>query len=153
MTTQQFFQVVDPERAQYIGGFTAKDADELCNGLLGVIQTDDTVDLATASDKPNGFVYDNRTLLYRPTDIYAAAGEAVTIVAGHVLALVGSPFFVGNTLPTAGADLYSAASGLMDTSGTNHIGKVLKDSDAVRAIPNTTETVVLISCHFGGKDI
>lgn len=153
MTTQYFFQVVDPARAHYVGGFTAKNASELCNGLLAKRNSDSSLQVATASDKPSGFVQDNRFNIYRPTDIYAAAGEPVTLIQGHVLALVDSTFFVGNALPAFDADLYSAAGGLMDTSGTNAIGKVLKTGDDMRDAPNTTKNLVLIECHFGGKDI
>ena len=157
MSTQQYvFQVTDKTRVQDIPGLTAKTADELCTGLLAKINTGadvGTVSVATASDKPAGFVEDRRTLLYRPTDIYAAAGEYVNIMAGHVLARVSAEYFIGDTLPSAGADLYSAAGGKMDTSGTNAIGKVLTTGDAVRWPPNTTKSVVLVACHFGGKDI
>jgi hypothetical protein len=153
MSTQQyFFQVVDPDRAQYIGGFTALYSAMLCNGLLGKLNADGTVQPAVASDKATGFISDNRTLLYRPTDIYAAAGELVTLVSGTVQALAGSQFFIGNTLPAVGDPLYSAAGGKMDVTGTNHIGRVIK-GETIRAVPNTTENVVLIDCHFGGKDI
>ncbi len=97
MTQQYFFSVVDPDRAEYIGGLTAKNASELCNGVLGKLNTDGTVQVATAAVKAAGFVLDNRTLVYKPTDIYAAAGEYVTLVSGHVHALAGSQYFVGNT--------------------------------------------------------
>lgn len=153
MTTTYFFQVVDPQRVEYTP-FTANTASTLCNGVLAKNNYDGTLDVATASDKPSGFVQDNRFNIYRPTDIYAAAGEPVTLISGHVQAMVGKEFFVGATLPTGGADLYSAAGGLMDTTGTNAIGHCIKAGvDDIRATPNTSANVVLIECHFGAKDI
>ena len=151
-TTQGFFQIVDWDTVQPYGGLTAKTASELCNGKLAINNYDGTASIATASTKPAGFIVDNRTLLYRPTDIYAAADEPVTLVSGHVRAWAGVDFFVGGTLPSAGAALYAAATGLMDTSGTHHIGFAIDTSD-IRAIPNTTADVVLIDTHFGGREL
>ncbi len=147
-----YFQVADPHNAQYLGGSPAKNADELCSGKLAVLNEDGSLQQAVAANKPNGFCFTNRVLTYAPTSFYAAQGEYVTLVTGDVLALADEMLFVGGTLPTVGSDLYSAAGGLMDTQGTNAVGQVIK-KDNSRAIPNTERDVVLIQCHFSGKDI
>ena len=40
-----------------------------------------------------------------------------------------------------------------EDGGREEVGKVLTTGDAVRWPPNTTKSVVLVACHFGGKDI
>ncbi len=152
LSLQPFFEVTDPANAQYVGGFPAKNDAELCSGKLAVLNTDGTMEQAGATDKPNGFCFTNRYLLYAPTSFYAAEGEYVTLVTGEVLALADSGLFKDGTLPDVGDALYAAANGLMDTSGTNQVGKVIAKQD-IRAVPNTSRDVVLIQCHFGGKDI
>ncbi len=151
---QPYFQVVAPTNAEYLGGSPAKNADELCSGKLAVLNDDGTMQQATASDKPNGFCFTNRVLTYAPTSFYAAQNEYVTLVTGEVLALADEMLFAGGTLPEVGDLLYSAAAGLMavNQESGNHIGKVIK-KDNIRAIPNTVRDVVLIQCHFSGKDI
>lgn len=151
-TTQGLFTVVEPGVALWTPGFTAKNAGELASGLLGYSNNDGTVKVCTANLKPTGFVMDTRSLFYKPTDIYAAAGEPITLVQGEVMVECDENFFVGRTVPAAGAALYSAAAGLMDTTGTYAVGKVLLQ-ESMRAIPNTTKTIVRIACLFSGKDI
>ena len=152
MANQPFFHVVDPSRAQYLGGYPAKNDAELCSGKLVELNSDGTLQQAVADDKAHGFCFTNRFLVYAPTSFYAAQNEYVSLVTGDVLALVGADLFVGGTLPAQDDDLYSAAGGLMDVEGTNHVGKVIGTQD-IRAVPNTTENVVLIQCRFSGKDV
>lgn len=151
MANQDFFQIADTSRALMLGG-PAKNADELCEGKLVVVNTDGTLQQATAADKPNGFAFFRRLLVYRPTTKYAAAGEYVSYAAGEVLAMADKGFFVGGTLPANGAKLYSAAGGLMDVTGTNQIGAVIGSADR-RSAPNTTEDFVVIQARFSGKDL
>lgn len=148
-----FFQILNASLAEWLGGYTAKDADELKIGLLAKITSDGKLDATTEGDKADGFAYTNRTLVYAPTSDYAAKDEAVTLVRGHVVALVDSSFFYNATLPGFGALLYTAGNGKMQTSGTaGHLGKVIGTGDDIRTPPNTTKSVVKIAAHFGGKD-
>ncbi len=152
MSDQPYFHVADPLRSQMLGGFKAKNASELCSGKLAVLNSDGPMQQATATDKPDGFCFNNRYLKYAPTSFYADAAEYVTLVAGEVLALVGADLFVGGTLPSAGDNLYSAAGGLIDVNnGTNPIGRCI-GTQTIRSAPNSTTDVVLILAHFGGKD-
>ncbi len=152
MANQPFFHVVDPANAQYLGGFPAKNDAELCTGKLVLLNSDGSMQAAVAGDKPNGFCFTNRLLTYTPLSYLAAQNEYMTLVTGEVLALVNKDLFVGGTLPAFGDQLFSAADGLMDTTGTNLIGKVIQ-TENIRAVPNTDENVILIQCHFSGKDI
>jgi hypothetical protein len=152
MANQPFFHVVDPANAQYLGGYPAKNDADLCSGKLVELNSDGSMQPAVAATKPHGFCFNNRTLTYAPTSYLAAQGEYVTLITGDILALVGKDLFVGGTLPSFDDPLYSAAGGLMDTQGTNAIGKVIGHEN-LRAVPNTSEDVVLIQCHFSGKDL
>lgn len=150
---QQFFSFSDPSRAHFLGGFPAKNAAELCTGKLAVLNTDGTLQQATAADAPSGFVQTNRLLTWAPTTQYADALENVTLVSGDVMAVCDNGFFVGSTLPAAGSPLYSAAGGLMDTTGTKPVGKVLGGAYDQRTAPNSTHSIVMIVCSFSGREV
>lgn len=144
-----YFSITNIDQCEVDGAFPAKDADELRTGLIGFI-TAGEVDLAGASTsrKLAGFVITNRTLEYRPTTAYAGDAEPLGLVRGsNVKFMCDSSFFIGDTLPTAGADLYMAASGKMDVTGTVAIGKVL-GTDDTRAAPNTTKNLVYCEASF-----
>lgn len=139
-----FFTIGNIEQCEVQGAYPAKDADELRTGLLGVL-TNGEIDLAIATSKRRdvGIVISNRTLEYRPTSAYLGDAEPLGWVRGsNIMVMADSSYFVGGSLPSAGADLYTAAGGLMDTTGTNAIGRV-RNVDNVRAIPNTTKNIVV----------
>lgn len=81
--------------------------------------------LAT-STTVHGIAFGDRTQTYRPQSRTFAAGETIPFVWGHFEALFSSDYFVGSSLPSAGASIYSAGSGLLATSGTVRVGTVLR---------------------------
>lgn len=147
------FQIVNPTQAGWLGGYTAKTAEELKTGLLTKRNSDNTVEACEADEKPDGFVWVGRTQLYAPTSFYAAEGEYVTLVVDHVRAVLDASFFVGGVLPSFGAELYTANRGLIDTSGAagGCFGKVIQTSLDYRTPPNNTSDVVMIEAHFAQK--
>lgn len=152
-TTPGFFQVTNPGQVEWEGDCVAAVDQELRTGLLAkrnVAADGSHLLYATgANDRPDGFAYTNRTLVYSPTQAEAAVGEQLTLVRGHVRFLADSSFFAGGTLPSYGALLYTAASGLMDTTGnaSGFFGRVL-GLETKRAAPNTTSNIVLCEAHF-----
>jgi hypothetical protein len=121
-------------------------------GILVKLTSGSLLEVATASDVPFGFAYGLRYSVYRPTTKVFALGEEMAVVKGTGMALASSDFFTSGTLPTAGATLYTAAAGLMTTSGTYKVGYCVRVE--VRIDPSggtgTNQSVALISFHLPG---
>ena len=117
-------------------------------GLLVFLTSGSLCSICNAADKPFGFAYGLRYSVYRPTTKYFDKGEAMAVVNGVGMAEASSDFFIGGTMPSAGDTLYSAAGGLMDTSGTYKVGYVVRVE--VRIDPSggtgTNQNVALL--HF-----
>lgn len=148
--TVGYFQIVNPQNQEWLGGYTAKDASEIRSGTLVKINSSGQLDRCVADDAPDGFGWTNRTLVYSPESVYAAADEPVTLVRGANLRfLADARQFIAGALPSYGAQLYTAAEGKMATTGaaSGYFGKVI-GSDTIRAIPNTTASVVLCEAQF-----
>ncbi len=144
-----YFQITNPTQCNWLGGFTAKNGAELKNGILVKRNSDNTLEACAANEKPEGFAYSERTLIYTPVSPFLDAGEVVTLVTGHVNFLAGQTFFDGGTLPEFGALLYTHDAGSIAVSGsaTGLFGKVVGTTD-VRAAPNATDNVVECEAHF-----
>lgn len=152
--TVGYFQIVNMRET--VGPLAGKAAvaSSLYNGMLvklspldGDGSTLPDVTAATAADNPKGIVIANRREVYRPTAKTALYGEAVSVYRGHIQALVDATFFIGGTLPARGSELYSAAGGLMDTSGTYKVGSVLAHQD-LRTPPNSVGNLAFCEFHF-----
>lgn len=117
-------------------------------GLLVKLMSGSLLVAATASDAPFGFAYGLRYSVYRPTSKLFASGEEMAVVQGVGKVLASSDFFVGGTMPTAGNTIYSAAGGLMDTSGSNKVGYCVRVEQRIDPSggTGTTQNVALI--HF-----
>ena len=90
-------------------------------GLLCTVSTGSMVSKAGASDAPVGVAYGARQQVYRPTSKTFADGEELVLLKGGFSCYYSGDFF--STNPSPGDTLYSAASGLMDTSGSNSVGR------------------------------
>lgn len=153
-STVGYFQIVNPDNQEWLGGYTAKNAAELRNGILCKINSDGTLQACGAGDVPSGFAINTESLnglTYRPTDIYSAAGAPVTLVKGsNVRFLADWSNFTTAALPTFGDNLYTGASGLIainSGAAAAYIGKCIGTDDH-RIPPNTTQDLVLCEAKF-----
>jgi hypothetical protein len=104
-------------------GLTTGEA-SIVPGLLVTLETDNTLDIATAADKPDGFAFgDIGAREYRPTKTAFAVGDELTLLTGSGMAAVSVDFFSSGSLPAVQNDLYSAAAGKIATSGTYKFGR------------------------------
>jgi len=90
-------------------------------GLLILITSGSSASKAGASDAPVAVAYGARQQVYRPTSKTFADGEELVALRGYFVCYYNTDFFV--TDPVAGDVVYSAAGGLMDTSGSNAVGR------------------------------
>jgi hypothetical protein len=151
-----YFNVVNRERAEVIGGFTATNAAEIKTGLL-VKATGRALTLAGYTDKPDGFAEGLRVHVYAPTTYLLDAGEYASLLTGRLLIRADSNFFYGGTLPAADDTIYAAPSGLMDSTTGGHysttkLGKCLKAAmgEDYRTPPNSNIDTVLLDLTVGG---
>ncbi|NIQ88595.1 MAG: hypothetical protein GWN93_05765 [Deltaproteobacteria bacterium] len=96
-------------------------SEDIKPGLLCTVTSGSSVAKAGASDAPVGVAYGARQQVYRPTSKTFADGEELALLKGGFVSYFSSDFFA--TVPTEGATVYSAANGLMDTSGSNSVGR------------------------------
>jgi hypothetical protein len=76
---------------------------------------------STAALKPFGFLFGDRTTIYRPTTRNYGNSEIVTVVNGTGYAQMSSDLFDEAALPaTIGATIYAAASGLWTVNVTSN---------------------------------
>lgn len=90
-------------------------------GLLLNVTSGSSADKAGASDAPVAVAYGARQQVYRPTSKTFADAEELVLLKGYFVCYYSTDFMITN--PTAGAVMYSAAGGLMDTSGSNVVGR------------------------------
>ena len=96
-------------------------SEDIKPGLLCKVTSGSSASKAGASDAPVGVAYGARQQAYRPTSKTFADGEELVLLKGYFHAYYSDDFFATN--PSAGDALYSAANGLMDTSGSNAVGR------------------------------
>ena len=125
------FQILDSSGATFDGTTYTTSVATIEPGLLVVKDAGaSTVGLAAASGSaPSGFAFGTRDSEYMPTTRLYDTGEHLVVVSGHGIALVSADFFTSGSVPTdnAGSNvLYAAASGLMDTTGTNKVARLLE---------------------------
>jgi len=125
------FQILDSSGATFDGTTYTTSVATIEPGLLVVKDAGaSTVGLAAASGSaPSGFAFGTRDSEYMPTTRTYDTGEHLVVVSGHGIALVSADFFTSGSVPTdnAGSNvLYAAASGLMDTTGTNKVARLLE---------------------------
>lgn len=154
---QGFFQFINLERCEVLP-FTAYAADTLATGFLAKINSDGTIQQAGVTDIPDGFALTQRTLIYAPTTMYAAANEPISLVRGpSVQFLADNNAFVGGSLPAFGANLYVGAGGRLTTSGASVeqlVGRVLGNSATnldLRTPPNSSGPIVHCEAIFGTR--
>jgi hypothetical protein len=147
-----YYNFVDRSRAHVVGGYRANAAAEIQTGILVRIAAAKTLTQCTAALHPDGIAEGLRQLVYAPTVLTLDAGEYCNVVSGSVLVRASADFFTGSTLPTFGATIYSAASGLMDVTGTHMIGKCIKTDESYRTPPNSNTDTVLLSLELGGLE-
>ena len=99
----------------------AADSEDIKPGLLCLVTSGSMASLAGSSDAPVGIAYGARQQVYRPTSKTFADGEALVLLKGGFVCYYSDDFFATN--PTPGDTVYSAANGLMDTSGSNSVGR------------------------------
>lgn len=120
-------------------------------GLLGVIQSDNTVDLASASTRPDGFVFgDIGAREYRSTKTAFAVGDEITLLTGQGMAALSADFFSSGSLPSAGAALYSGANGKLATSGSYKVAECwyVKTAYAPTGGTGTGTNVAIVRFNF-----
>ena len=117
-------------------------------GMLVFLTSGSLVSIANAADKPFGFAYGLRYAVYRPTTKLFDKGEAMAVVNGVGMAEASSDFFVGGTMPSPGDTLYSAAAGLMDTTGTNKVGYCVRVEQRVDPSGGTGTSQNVALFHF-----
>lgn len=124
-------------------------------GLLVKLTSGSLLVVATASDVPFGFAYGLRYATYRPTTKVFDLAEPMAVVKGTGMALASSDFFTSGTLPSAGDTLYTAAAGLMTTSGTYKVGYCVRVEQRIDPSggTGTSQNVALISFHLPGLGV
>jgi hypothetical protein len=121
MSTEVFSGDVYHTAVRYGKDIYAAASEDIKPGLLCVVTSGSSVSKAGASDAPTGVAYGARQQVYRPTDKVFDDGEEMALLWGYMVNYYSAEFF--STAPTAGAALYAAANGLMDTSGTKVVGR------------------------------
>lgn len=117
-------------------------------GILVNLTSGSLCSLSSGSDAPFGFAFGLRYSIYRPTSKYFAANEAMSVVHGVGKVLASSHFFIGGTMPAAGDTIYAAAGGLMDTTGTSHVGYCIRVEQRIDPSGGTGTTQNLALIHF-----
>jgi len=115
--------------------------------LARINPTTGKVELGSAGAAPSGVVYGNRDV-YKPTSTDWTEGENVTLAVGDFLAYLSADYFSGGALPSAGSIVYAAADGLLGTSGTNKVGKCMRQVSAMNR-EGISQTVAEILFEIG----
>ncbi len=147
------FQIVDDNGAVYDGNDLTTSVATIEPGLLVVKDVGaNTVSLAAASGSaPYGAAFGSRDLVYAPTSRLFATGEAVVVVTGVFNALVSADFFTSGSIPAdtaGGRTLYAAASGKIDWTGTNKIGRLVSQKAVTDPTGGTGTTNTLAEVQF-----
>lgn len=149
------FQIVNDSGTTFYGHDLTTSVGTIRPGLLVIRDAaGDTVSLAAASGSlPLGFAYGERDLTYAPTSKVFASGETIVVAMGHGVAFLTADFFASGSLPSEIAgetELFAAANGLIDWTGTNKIGRTLNQKDITLPTggTGTTATGILIEYNF-----
>jgi len=128
----------------------AATSEDIKPGMLCMLTSGSSVTKASASDAPEGVAYGARHQAYRPDSKTFDDGEEMVLLMGDVWCLYSSDFFVGGTLPTADNTLYSAAGGLMDTSGTYKVGRCIKVGTRIEQVAGvgTSQSLALVQLEL-----
>lgn len=121
MSTKVFVGDVFHTAIRYGKDVYAAASEAIEPGLLCKVTSGSSASKAGASDAATGVAYGARQQVYRPTSKVFADGEELVLLEGHFVSYFSSDFFA--TVPTDGADLYAAANGQMDTSGSKIVGR------------------------------
>lgn len=124
MSTEVFVGDVYHTAIRYGKDIYAAASATLRPGLLCLVTSGSSADKAGASDIPVGVAYGARQQVYRPTSKVFADGEELVLLRGHMNNYYSADFFLTN--PVNEEALYSAAGGLMDTSGSHVVGRCLR---------------------------
>ena len=146
----KIFQVLTKEDTRYGKDLVTAVATIYPGLLVNFASSGATLALGAAATKPEGFAFGLRHSIYRPTSTTFAAAEPVVIMQGSGDALLSYDYFSSGSLPVAGNDLYSAADGLIATTGTHKFGHCIKQVTWVQGIggTGTTATCALIRFNF-----
>jgi len=117
-------------------------------GILVNLTSGSLCTKSSGSDAPFGYAFGLRYAIYRPTSKYFGLYEAMAVVHGVGKVLASSDFFIGGTMPASGDTLYSAAGGLMDTTGTNKVGYCIRVEQRIDPSGGTGTTQNLALIHF-----
>lgn len=117
-------------------------------GLLCTVTCGSSVSLAGASDTPQGVAYGARHQPYRPTSKTFADGEELVLLNGDFVCYYSSDFFSGSTLPSAGDTIYTAASGVMATTGSVKVGKCTREFSRIEEVGGVGTSQSLVEVLF-----
>ena len=134
MSQEVFIGDVFGTATRYGKNVYAKSGEDIKPGLLVTITSGSTVAKAGADDAPWGVAYGARHQVYRPTSKTFADDEELVVLMGDVWAVYSGDFFVGGSVPSLDTTLYSAANGLLDTSGSNKVGRVVAEADRIEEV-------------------
>jgi len=123
-------------------------SETIAPGLLCIVTGGSSVALADATDQPDGVAYGARHQEYRPTSKSFAKDEAMVLLKGDFVCWYSADFFVGETVPTVGDTIYSAADGTMDTSGTYKVGKCTRALSRVEEVAGVGASQSLVEILF-----
>lgn len=161
------FAILTPGTDIRYGNDVVAGSDSIRPGSLVKFDTDGvTAQLAGASDDPDGIAFGspgwqvypsapvnldgNTTVSYtvETTTGSFSSGDSMTVVFGDFVAAVSEDFFTSGTLPSPGDTLYSAANGMMATSGTYAVGTVITTKTFTWAYGGTGTTGSVAVCRF-----
>lgn len=117
-------------------------------GLLVTVTSGSSASLAGAGDAPAGVAYGARHQAYRPTSKTFADSEELVVLRGDFVCYYSGDFFVDETLPSEGDTIYSAASGTMDTSGSNKVGKCTRAFTRTEEVAGVGSSQSLVEILF-----
>lgn len=139
-----YFQLLTPRESVIYGkDLKTAEADIRPGLLLDLVAGGVTVAKCANDGVPFGFAFGARSIKYAPTTEVFDSGEVVSAVQGTGLVAMGSDFFTSGSIPTtADAEVYAGDGGLLATSGTVKVGRVIQSKS--RTIIGGSENVVII---------
>lgn len=121
-----YFQLHTPRESVIYGKNLTTSGSGIRPGTLVQLDSGGATVSAWTSGQPFGFAFGARSLIYTPTSAIFALGEVVSVVQGTGILSIGKDFFSSGSCPTVGdARIYGAATGLIATSGSNVVGRLI----------------------------
>ena len=143
------FQVLDRRHTRYGKELVTAEAAIQPGLLVYLTGSGATVTRAGVANKPAGFAFGDRTKVYAPTTKVFASGEECAMIMGAGMALMSVDFFSSGSLPVTDDALYSAANGLIATSGSYQMGVCLKQVTNYQSQNlGTAQTLALVRFNF-----